>query len=279
MGLGVKTAIKDALKTMKSRELVPIIQPTPANAELEGKVALVSGGSGGIGMAIAGELLSAGAKVVLGGTNEAKLAKCAAELGDSSNCAWVKMDFLTQSDAVTSVNNARSFFNGNLDIFVNSAGVHTEDVDFWTMNLEEFDRVLDVNLKGAFFAAQAVARVMTETNTEGHILFVNSCRGFEPAWSPYGISKWGLRGMTEGLAQVLIRHGIVVNGIAPGSTATSLIGIREGDSIASDDNLTGRLATPEEIAKWARMLVGPTGDLVVGETFLVSGGRGGIDVR
>lgn len=279
MGLGVKTAIIEASKKIRSKEIVPIIKTVSPDCELDGRVALISGGSGGIGMAVARELLAAGAKVILGGTNGDKLVKCAASLDADKRCAWVEMDFLTAEGASASVSRALDCFDGKLDIFINSAGVHTEGADFWAMSPEEFDRVLNINLKGAFFASQAVAKAMVEAETKGHILFVNSCRGFEPAWSPYGISKWGLRGMTQGLARVLIPHGIVVNGIAPGSTATPLIGVHEGDSIDSDDNLAGRFATPEEIAEWARMLVGPTGDLVIGETLLVSGGRGGIDVR
>ena len=150
---------------------------------------------------------------------------------------------------------------------------------FWTMMPEEFDRVMSVNLRGVYFLCRAVASDMITNRRKGHILLVNSSRGFEPAWSPYGISKWGLRGLTQGLAQTLLPYGIIVNGIAPGSTATPLIGVGEGESIASEENGVGRLATPGEIAAWARMLVSPGGAMVVGETILVSGGRGGIDIR
>lgn len=278
MGLGVKTAIKSAAKAMRSKELIPIIHAVSSDKELSGKVALISGGSGGIGLAIAKELLSAGCKVVLGGTSEAKLSHCVSALDQIEFCSYVTMDYLTPDGTKASVAKAKEIF-GDIDIFVNSAGVHTANADFWTMTPEEFDRVLSINLKGAYFVTQAVAESMVSAGVKGHILLVNSCRGFEPAWSPYGISKWGLRGLTEGLAQTLIKNGIVVNGLAPGSTATPLIGVHEGDGIDCEDNLAGRLATPEEIARWARMLVGPSGDLVVGETILVSGGRGGIDVR
>ena len=88
-----------------------------------------------------------------------------------------------------------------------------------------------------------------------------------------------MKGLTQGLAKTLLPRGIVVNGIAPGSTATPLIGVKEGDAITSGENGVGRLATPTEIAEWAKMLVGPSGDMVVGETILVSGGRGGIEIR
>lgn len=278
MGLGVKSALKGVMKSMRKRELLPIDNVVPASRALEGKIALVAGGSGGIGMAIAETLLEAGAKVVLGGTNRVKLDACVERLGHAGRVSSVVLNVADTDDIVGSVSEAMAAFGG-LDILVVSSGVHTEGVDFWTMTPEEFDRVMSVNLRGAYFLCRSVARGMADNGTKGHILLVNSCRGYEPAWSPYGISKWGLRGLTQGLAQALLPHGIVVNGLAPGTTATPLIGVSEGESIASEDNGVGRLATPREIAAWARMLVGPEGDMVVGETVLVSGGRGCIDVR
>lgn len=229
-------------------------------------------------MAVAEALLDSGARVVLGGTKAEKLRACMEKLGHPERIAYVVMDVSNAEASNQIVSEAKDAF-GNIDIFVESTGVHTEGVNFWTITPEEYDRVMSINLRGVFFLARSVAQHMIDSNTKGHILFVNSSRGFEPAWSPYGISKWGLKGFTQGLAQTLLPYGIVVNGIAPGSTATPLIGVKEGDVISSNENGAGRLATPTEIAEWANMLVGPSGDLVVGETVLVSGGRGGIDVR
>lgn len=275
---GVKTALKNALKKLRAKDVLPIQKVTDPDKTLEGKVAFVAGGSGGIGMAVAEALLDSGARVVLGGTKAEKLRTCMEKLGHSDHVAFVVMDASNAEFSDQIVSEATRAF-GNIDIFVESTGVHTEGVNFWTMTPEEYDRVMSINLRGAFFLARSVAQHMIDSNIKGHILFVNSSRGFEPAWSPYGLSKWGLKGFTQGLAQTLLPYGIVVNGIAPGSTATPLIGVKEGDAISSNENGAGRLATPTEIAEWAKMLVGPSGDLVIGETVLVSGGRGGIDVR
>lgn len=275
---GVKTALKNALKKLRAKDVLPIQKVTDPDKTLEGKVAFVAGGSGGIGMAVAEALLDSGARVVLGGTKAEKLRTCMEKLGHSDHVAFVVMDASNAEFSDQIVSEVTRAF-GNIDIFVESTGVHTEGVNFWTMTPEEYDRVMSINLRGAFFLARSVAQHMIDSNIKGHILFVNSSRGFEPAWSPYGLSKWGLKGFTQGLAQTLLPYGIVVNGIAPGSTATPLIGVKEGDAISSDENGAGRLATPTEIAEWAKMLVGPSGDLVIGETVLVSGGRGGIDVR
>lgn len=279
MFLDIKSALKSAVRSARKKDLMAIDKVVPAVEVLEGKVAFIAGGSGGIGMAIAEILLDAGAKVVLGGTRREKLDACIEKLGHEGKVSSAVLNIRDSDGLEEAVAKASASFGG-IDILVVSSGVHTEDVDFWTMTPEEFDRVMSVNLSGAYFLCRAVAKDMIDNGKrKGHILLVNSCRGYEPAWSPYGISKWGLRGLTRGLAQALLPHGIIVNGIAPGSTATPLIGVDEGESIASGENGVGRLAIPREIAAWARMLVGPEGDMVVGETILVSGGRGCIDIR
>lgn len=174
-------------------------------------------------------------------------------------------------------------FYGPIDILVNSAGVHTEDVSmggFLDFSVEEYDRILDINLRGVYFMVQSVAKRMISDNvSNGHILIVSSSAGNEPAWSPYRVSKWGLKGITEGMASALVSYGIVVNAIAPGSTATPLLGVEKGDSISAEDNRLGRFAMPEEIAEFAVMLASPMGDMVVGDTLYVSGGRGVCDIR
>lgn len=168
---------------------------------------------------------------------------------------------------------------GNIDIFVSSAGVHTEGVDFWKMTGEEYDRVMNINLKGTFFMCKSMADYMKDRKLRGNILLVSSTRGFEPAWSPYGISKWAMNGLTKGLAQILSENGITVNAIAPGSTATALIGIDEGDNIYTDENKIGRFIMPTEVAGIAKLLVSESGKMISGETIRISAGRGVWDIR
>ncbi len=274
----IKKIIKKMGQSISPKDVIAIDRIVSADHEFEGKNVFISGGSGGIGLAIARLLLESGANVVLGGTNQEKLDSCVRDLGYDGRVSSVVIDLLDIAGVESAVAAVTSCYGG-VDILIVSSGVHTENVDLWSMTPEEYDRVMAVNLKGSFFLAREVAKQMIALNKKGHILFVGSSRGFEPAWSPYGISKWGLRGLTEGLAQILMPYGIVVNGIAPGSTATSLIGVSDGDSIASGENGAGRLVMPAEVASWAKMLVGAPGDMVIGETVLVSAGRGRIDVR
>lgn len=114
---------------------------------------------------------------------------------------------------------------------------------------------------------------------KGHILIVSSQSALEPAWSPYRISKLAISGLIKGMAQRLIGHGIVVNGIGPGPTATSMQKNYDGTNIYTPLNPIQRYTMPEEVAEVAKMLVSPLGDTIVGDTVYMSGGRGIIELR
>lgn len=276
----LKHAIKQGIVALKAKNIQPVMQTVGDECLLKGKTALVVGGSGGIGKAVAKAFLKNGANVVIAGTRRAKVDKVVLELGEK--CAGVVVD-LAEPETFSKVIDEAVAFCGPIDILVNSAGVHTEDVSmggFLDFSVEEYDRILDINLRGVYFMVQSVAkRMISDKVSNGHILIVSSSAGNEPAWSPYRVSKWGLKGITEGMASALVPYGIVVNAIAPGSTATPLLGVEEGDSISAEDNRLGRLAMPEEIAEFAVMLASPMGDMVVGDTLYVSGGRGVCDIR
>lgn len=276
----LKHAIKQGIVALKAKNIQPVMQTVGDECLLKGKTALVVGGSGGIGKAVAKAFLKNGANVVIAGTRRAKVDKVVLELG--GNCAGVVVD-LAEPDTFSKVIDEAVAFYGPINILVNFAGVHTEDVSmggFLDFSVEEYDRILDINLRGVYFMVQSVAkRMISDKVSNGHILIVSSSAGNEPAWSPYRVSKWGLKGITEGMASALVPHGIVVNAIAPGSTATPLLGVEKGDSISAEDNRLGRFAMPEEIAEFAVMLASPMGDMVVGDTLYVSGGRGVCDIR
>lgn len=269
--MGLKSKIK---KVFFRKEYMPIIHPISSNKEFEGKVALVSGGSGGIGLAIAKSLQESGCTVIITGTNEKNLKVIKKETGIDT----IVMNYLNPESFEFVIEKVVRKYK-ELNIFISSVGVHTENVDFWTMNPDEFDRVMDVNLKGTFFACQSIGKYMKANKVKGAILLVSSSRGSEPAWSPYGISKWGLKGLTKGLGKMFAPYGINVNAIAPGSTATRLIGIKEGDSITSDENSMDRLVMPDEVATFAKLLVSDAGKMIDGEVLHIAGGRGTFDIR
>lgn len=280
--MNIKAIIKRAIELTREKQIVSIQHNVDSSDMLKNKVAVILGGSGGIGLSIAKSFSECGCKIVLCGTNQSKLEKCI--LGFQKK-EYIRPLVFNVADVVSikeNVEKAAMIFGG-IDILVNSVGVHTENVDFFTMTPEEYDRVMDINIKGTYFACKEFAEYMMKNRGVGevkkHILLVSSSRGSEPAWSPYGISKWALNGLTKGLAQILLPQGIIVNAIAPGSTATELIGVKEGDSIYSNENGVGRLIVPDEVANVAKLLVSSSADMIVGETVHVSGGRGVFDIR
>lgn len=273
----VKQIVKLLLAFHRKKNIVPVITPVDKEKLLFDKVAFITGGNSGIGLTIAQKLLESGAKVVIAGSNAEKNIK-AIDYLSSNNVASVIVDY-SKPDTFSSVVSDVISKYGRIDFFVNSSGVHSVNIDFMNMTPEEYDRVLNINLKGAYFMTQKVVKHMIAQSIKGHVIFISSSRGSEPAWSPYGLSKWGLNGLTKGLAQMLNSNGIIFNCIAPGPTATALLGIQEGDSIYTTDVRCGRLCTPIEVANLAVFLLGETGNMITGETIHISGGRGVWDIR
>ncbi|MGN1282519.1 MAG: SDR family NAD(P)-dependent oxidoreductase [Limosilactobacillus sp.] len=277
----IKHIVKSVTTTLKTKNVVPIQEITDNENVLTGKVALITGGSGGIGFAIAKKFIKSGCNVIIAGRHSEKLIQCCNILENMGGEAkWIILDFNKPASFTAEIEKAVQFY-GHIDILVNSAGVHSTKslTNFYNITKEEYDNILNTNLRGTYFISQVVAKYMIDNKIKGHILNISSSTGAEPAWSPYRISKLGIEGFTKGLAQTLTKQGITVNGIAPGSTATGLLGYKAGDSIATFDNEKGRYVVPSEIAEYAKILVSTLGDMVVGETLYVSGGRGTYDIR
>ena len=236
------------------------------------KTALITGASKGIGFATATKFLEEGYNVIISGRSEERLMSAVSKL-DSEKCKTIKWDISDVNESKNAIELASRFF-GVIDVFVNNAGIVTEE-DLKGTKLTEktvaaWDRVMDTNLKGTYFLMQAEADYMIKNKVSGHIVNVCSEMGFRPASTAYGISKWGIRGMTMGLGKALIKYGIVVNGIAPGETATEMVGNVDGipKKIAS---ARGIQAKASEIADAIYFLA--TQDNIVGEILLSDGGR------
>ena len=270
--------VRKIVKTLRKKEFIPIQHTTDATGMLEDKVALIIGGSGGIGKAIAKSFSESGCKVIICVTRQQKLEKCLSSFENKDNVRTMIFNVANPETFEERIDEATSFW-GKIDILVNSAGVHTENVDFFDMKPEEFDRVMNIDLKGAFFVCQAIGKYMIDNNIKGSILNISSSRGSEPAWSPYGLSKWGLKGLTMGVGKIFSPYGINVNAIAPGSTATSLLGIEDGDSINSNENYMGRLIMPDEVASLAKLIVSDVGKMIDGEVIHIAAGRGTFEFR
>ena len=274
----IKFMIKKGIMLIKEERKIPIPVPINAPELLKGKVALITGGSGGIGFAMAESFIKSGAKVIIAGTKEEKLRSCCEKLG-GANLAYMVIDVNDVESFSGAVETASLLFPENrIDILVNSAGVANQS-DFLDMSEQEYDRIMDINAKGTFFMSQAVAKHMIEKQIKGHILNVSSSSALRPAWTPYQMSKWAVKGFTLGAADKLLPYGIVVNAIAPGPTATPMLGKNEGDNIFHPTIPAGRYAVPSEIAVLATFMVSDMGDMIVGDTFYMTGGSGTITLH
>ena len=133
---------------------------------------------------------------------------------------------------------------------------------------------MDTNLKGPFLLTDLFATYLINNGIKGNILFVASSSSLRPAINPYTLSKWGIRGLVLGMAKKLIRHGIVVNGVAPGPTATPMMKKEKTADLSLPNNPSGRYTTPEEVANIALVLVSDMGRQIVGDIIYISGGAG-----
>lgn len=274
--MGIKSRIR---RLFPKPVNTPIVVMASKGTELKEKIALISGGSGGVGLAIAKAFLKAGAKVIIAGTSQEKLNNICNEINHDN----LKSIVLNYNDPLvfdSKVEEVVSIF-GRIDIFVSSTGIHVDrdGLDFINITVEEYDKIMGINLRGTYFMCQAIAKYMITHQIKGHILIISSQSALEPSWSPYRLSKLGIDGITRGMAQRLLEHGIIVNAIGPGPTATTMQKEYKGDNIYTPLNPISRFTMPEEVAQYAVLMVSDLGNTIVGQTLYMSGGRGITEIR
>jgi 3-oxoacyl-[acyl-carrier protein] reductase len=237
-------------------------------ASLDGKTALVTGGSRGIGRAIALELGRAGASVVVGyRSGQAEAEEVAAEIGGRA----VHADVADPAAARALVEEA-----GDLDILVNNAGI-TRDGLLARMPDEDWRDVIETNLSAMFYTCRAVARPMMKRRG-GSIVNISSIVGVHgnPGQTNYAAAKAGIIGFTKSLARELGSRGVRANVVAPGYVSTQLTNILPDEAKAAMLAATplGRLGDPEDIAGAVRFLCSDAASFITGEVLLVDGGLG-----
>lgn len=238
---------------------------------LEGKKALVTGATGGIGAAIAKHLHAAGAEIGISGRNEDKLKTLASELGERVHILPAD---LSTSEAATDLVKAAEEKMGQIDILVNNAGLTRDNLSM-RMKDEEWQQVLDVNLSAPFMLAKAVQRGMMKRRT-GRIINIASIVGVtgNPGQCNYVASKAGMIGWSKAMAQEVASRGITVNCIAPGFIATAMTDALNDDQKAriNEKIPAGRMGGADDIAAAALYLSSDEAAYVTGQTLHVNGG-------
>ena len=248
---------------------------------LDNKVAIVTGGARGIGYAIARRFLEEGARVVIADIDDETGARVAEELKVHGDVRFVECDVGERLDVRNMVAATIDAF-GDIDVLVNDAATLVQ-ADFLDVEEADFDRVLRVNLKGAFLCGQAVARHMVERIEAGAgpgaIVNMSSVNAIFAIANqvPYSVSKGGINQLTKVMALGLARYGIRVNAIGPGSINTemleSVMADPEGRRRILSRTPMGRIGEPREIAAVAAFLASDEASYITGQTIYADGGR------
>jgi glucose 1-dehydrogenase len=255
-----------------------------SGGRFSGKRAIVTGGTSGIGAAIASRFIDEGASVVIVGTNRAKGESAAQTIG----ARFLPFDVGKATEAQRFLDNAVEILGG-LDILVNNAGI-VKSADFLSMAIEDFERVISVNLTGVFALSQAAARTMAmqieRGMRPGTIINVSSVNALlaTPGLLAYCASKGGVAMLTRALAMELAPLGIRVNAVAPGTTLTDVAsGMFEKHPALRDRLMSrtplGRFASPQDIAGVAAFLASDDAAYLTGETINAEGGRLSLNVN
>lgn len=246
------------------------------------KTVIVTGAANGIGRAIAGRFAKAGANVLIADVDDEAGRDAEAALAEAGHKAkFVSCDIGDEGQVARLIEDA-VVFGGGLDVLVNNAAL-LDSADFLDLQPSEFDRVLRVNLRGAFLAGQAAARKMVEQVKAGgepgavvNLSSINAVFAL-PDHVAYSISKGGISQLTKAMALSLAPYNIRVNAIGPGSIRTAML-----DKVMSDESVRERILsrTPlrrlgevEEIAEVALFLASPAASYITGETIYADGGR------
>lgn len=245
--------------------------------DLTGKTALVTGGTHGIGMAIATGLAEAGATIIINNLSDEKLDSAKEEYAKNGIHAHTYILDVTDEEAVASTIPVIEQEVGPIDILVNNAGI-IKRIPILDMTAEEYRQVLDVNLTGPLIMAKAVAKGMIE---RGHGKIINLCSMMSELGrntvSAYAASKGGLKMLTRNMATEWAKHNIQINGIGPGYIATSQTApLREEGHPFNEFIISrtpaGRWGTPEDLAGAAVFLASKASDFVNGIVLYVDGG-------
>ncbi|MCU0831548.1 MAG: SDR family oxidoreductase [Rhizobiaceae bacterium] len=250
----------------------------------QNRTVIVTGGAKGIGHAIARRFAEEGARVVIADVDSAAGSKCADEIDDitgDGRCIFLKTDVSKRLDVHNLIAGTLEAF-GRIDVLINNAAV-VHAADFLDLTEADFDRVIGVNLKGAFLAGQAVAKQMVAQVEAGGgpcaIINMSSVNAVFAIANqvPYSVSKGGINQLTKVMALALAPHGIRVNAIGPGSIMTDMLASVNSNAEARNRILSrtplGRIGEPAEIAAIASFLASDAASYVTGQTIYADGGR------
>ena len=233
--------------------------------QLEHKRGIITGGSKGIGFAIAKKCISEGAEVVITGRNPEDLAAARAQLGEKCRTlAWDVSEIGSHRDRLLEC--CRLLGDQPIDFLVNNAGVSFHEGTIRDVTPEGFEQQFRTNLEGPYFLTQAFIERQRETKKpDSSILFVSSERGLMGDDIPYGLTKAAVNSLVKGLARRLLDEHIRVNGVAPGVTVSNMVHAGDPDKLYRSKSVGKRFFLPEEVAEVACFLLSDRAGCITGE--------------
>lgn len=241
---------------------------------LKGKNIVITGGGSGIGFAIAKAALKQSANVIIAGRNFDKLFEAKKSLS-TDHVFCLEWDISNISTAEQKILECEKILGAPIDILINNAGIQPQKF-FPDVDEKEWNNVYATNSKGTFFVCEAICKRWIKEPAGGYrkIINLSSQGGFVGATYPYRMSKWDIRGLTEGLGFQMADYGILVNGIAPGVVKTKMqeFSMKQGSNVYCNQNPLSRVALPEEIAELAVFMMSDSCNFMTGQTILVDGG-------
>ncbi len=268
-----KRGVKYVISGVPNKTVTVNIAQINYGGVLEGKKILITGGSRGLGLAIAEKCLKEKALVSITGRDINKLQEVKEQLGNPENLFIFEhdvSDFEKDDDLIYSARKAM----GGIDCLVNNAGISIHHIDYKTCTVEQWDAQMNPNLKGVYFLTQAYMKYYESVGKKsGKIINMVSERGLYGDDVPYGLAKRALISYTEGLARKLIQKGVRVNAIAPGVVATEMTGHDPNGNLFRRYALGRRVLLAEEIAEVAVFLMSDASNCISGQVIACNEGN------
>lgn len=271
--MSIKSKIKHLVSFILHGEKKPTIanisyiQP---NNQLKGKKIIITGGSRGLGFAMAKKFKTEGAEVLIAGRNEQTLKSSVEEI----DCKYLPLDVQNVDSFKTFIDDADKLLGG-VNCLVNNAGISLHEKGFLEVSTDQFDSQFDTNLRGAFFLTQCFINKCKENASEEtkNILFVSSETSTTVDERPYGLTKAAMNSLVQGLAYRYVNDGYRINAIAPGVTVSDMVGAKADGDLTCGYNVTKRYYLPEEVAEVACFLLSDASNCLNGQILVCNEGK------
>ena len=264
----IKRAFRWILHGVPKVNITKKLYTLSSGEQLNGKKILITGGSSGLGFAIAQKFLEEGAAIIITGRNEQKLKTASAQLKDCPYCVFDNKDI----DKIPILNEAIENSLGYLDGVVCNAGISLHEGMFYNVTPDTWDKQFDVNLRGNYFLLQDLIK-NRHKDIDFNVVIISSERGAQCDDIPYGLTKVALNSLTRGLSRRFYKEHVRVNAIAPGITASDMTEVDRNGNLYQPLISSDRYFVPEEVAEVALFLMSDRSKCVSGEVIATDAGN------